>query len=167
MSIIDIIILIVFVGAVIYGLYKGVIAQLGSLGGVLLGIFACRLFGDYATGFVASILPEMSSNPETVAYINSIVGNVLLFLVVFLLVFSIAKLMRQITHAMCLGLFDRVVGAVFCVFKWFLVFSIALNLWIAFFPDMNITNTSTIADGVVIKTILDLAPTLFGSITQI
>ena len=60
MSVIDIIILIVFVGAIIYGLYKGVIAQLGSLGGIILGIIACRLFGDYATELVSNILPAMT-----------------------------------------------------------------------------------------------------------
>ena len=46
MSIIDIVIVVVFVGAIIYGLYKGIISQLGSLGGIILGIIACRIFGD-------------------------------------------------------------------------------------------------------------------------
>lgn len=167
MSVIDIIILIVFVGAVIYGLYKGVIAQLGSLGGILLGIFACRLFGDYATEVMSNILPAMTSDAETTAYVNSVVGNVLLFIVVYVLTCLIAKLMRKITHALCLGLFDRLIGAVFCIFKWFFVFSIVLNLWQVFFPESSVVKMSTLANGVAIQTIMDLAPTLFGSITQL
>ncbi len=167
MSVIDIIILIIFVGAIIYGLYRGVIAQLGSLGGILLGIFACRLFGDYATEVMSNILPVMTSDAETTAYVNSIIGNVLLFIVVYVLASLIAKLMRKITHALCLGLIDRLIGAVFCIFKWFFVFSIVLNLWQVLSPETNVVRMSTLADGIAIQTIIDLAPTLFGSISQL
>ena len=167
MSVIDIIILIVFVGAIIYGLYKGVIAQLGSLGGIILGIIACRLFGDYATEFVSNILPAMTSDPKTTAYVNSVEGNVLLFIVVYVLACLIAKLMRKITHALCLGLFDRLIGAVFCIFKWFFVVSILLNLWQVLSPETNIAKMSTLANGTAIQAIIDLAPTLFGSISQL
>lgn len=167
MSVIDIIILIVFVGAIIYGLYKGVIAQLGSLGGIILGILACRLFGDYATEVMSNILPVMTSDAETTAYVNSIIGNALLFIIVYVLASLIAKLMRKITHALCLGLIDRLIGAVFCIFKWFFVFSIVLNLWQVFLPESNIIKMSTLANGIAIQTIMDLAPTLFGSISQL
>lgn len=167
MSVIDIVILIVFIGALIYGLYKGVIAQLGSLGGILLGIIACRLFGDYATELMSNILPVMTSDAETTAYVNNIIGNVLLFIVVYVLTSLIAKLMRNITHALCLGLIDRLIGAVFCIFKWFFVFSIVLNVWQVFFPESNITKMSTLANGVAMQTIIDIAPTLFGTITQL
>ena len=167
MSVIDIIILIVFVGAIIYGLYKGVIAQLGSLGGIILGIIACRLFGEYATEMVSNILPAMTSDAKTTAYVNSVVGNVLLFIVVYVSACLIAKLMRKITHALCLGLFDRIIGAVFCIFKWFFVVSILLNLWQVLSPETNVVKMSTLANGTAIQAIIDLVPTLFGSISQL
>lgn len=167
MSVIDVLIVIIFVGAIIYGLYKGVISQLGSLGGVILGIIACRLFGGAVTRLVADILPAATSDAQTSAYVNSVIGNVLLFLIVFLFAILIARLLKNITHALSLGFVDRVLGAIFGLFKWFLIFSIILNLWQAFVPDTNFVKASSIGGGVAAKAILDLAPTLFGSIVAV
>ncbi len=165
MGVIDIVIIAVFIGAIIVGLWKGVIAQLGSLGGIILGILACRMFGDYAAQLAGEVLPKMSESAQTVAYVNSIVGNVVLFLIVYLLAKLIARLMKQITNALCLGFVDRILGAVFALFKWFLVMSIIVNIVIVFFPEQNFVAKSTLGDGMAIKYIVDLAPNLFGSIT--
>ncbi|MBQ9073326.1 MAG: CvpA family protein [Muribaculaceae bacterium] len=166
MSVIDIIIVVVFVGAIIYGLYKGIIAQLGSLGGILLGILACRLWGDDVADLIAGILPAATSDAQTAAYVNSIIANVLLFLVVYLLVKLLAGAIKKLTHALALGIIDRILGAIFGLFKWFLVFSIILNVYNVFFPVGETLKSSEIANGLAAKTIMDLAPTLFGSIAS-
>jgi len=41
---IDIILLIVIGASLVLGLYKGIISQIASIGGVILGIIACRFF---------------------------------------------------------------------------------------------------------------------------
>lgn len=164
MNILDIIIIVVFAGSIIYGLYKGIISQLGSLGGIILGIVACRIFGDDATRLVSDILPAMTSNASSAAFANSVIANILLFLIVYFLVKLLSGALKKLTHALALGFIDRILGAAFGLFKWCLALSIALDLWMAIFPDSTIIKASTLADGMAAKTILDLAPTLFGSI---
>ncbi len=166
MSVIDIIIVVVFVGAIAYGLYKGLIAQLGSLGGVVLGVIACRVWGEEVSRWVGTILPDMASSSHTAAYVNTVIGNVALFLAVFLLTVLIAKLLKSLTNALSLGVFDRLLGAIFGLLKWFLVFSMLLNLWDVLFPGSSLIKSSEIAGGLAIKAILDLAPTLFGSVVS-
>lgn len=162
MSILDIAIIVVFVGAIIYGLYKGVIAQLGSLGGILLGVLACRFFGADLARAIGGILPDMSSDASTTAYIDTIVANVIIFLVVYVLSIVLSRFLRKITHALCLGVFDRIVGAVFSMFKWFLVFSIVLNIWLVFDADAGFEKKSKLGGGVAIRAIVQLAPSAFG-----
>ena len=49
MNAIDIFLLAVIGIALAYGLYKGLVRQIASLGGLILGIIACRLFSrDFA-----------------------------------------------------------------------------------------------------------------------
>ena len=164
MSIIDIVIVVVFVGAIIYGLYKGIISQLGSLGGIILGIIACRIFGDSVAGLISDIFPAISDNAQTAAFANSVIANVLVFIIAYFLVKIAAKAIKSLTHALCLGFIDRILGAIFGLFKWCLVLSIVLNLWLVISPNSQIVSGSSIAGGMAAKTILDLAPTLFGSI---
>jgi len=167
MSSIDIALVIVFVAAIIYGLYKGLIAQLGSLGGIILGVIACRIWGDDAVRIVGEVLPEMTSGAQTAGYVNSVIGNVLLFLLVYMLTVLIAKLLRNITSALSLGWIDRLLGSVFGLVKWFLILSLILNLWEAVLPEYSLVKSSQLAGGVAIRTVLDLAPTLFGSVAAL
>lgn len=165
MSFIDIIILAIFVGAVVYGFYRGVIAQIGSVAAVIVGIIACRVWGDDATDFAATLLPELTSNPDTARYACSVIGNVALFLLVYLTVKLLASLIKKVANALLLGFVDKIIGSIFCIFKWFLITSLILNVWCLVFPDSNIVKSSSIAGGKALEAILELAPALFGSLT--
>lgn len=45
----------------VYGLIKGIINQLASLGGFVLGLIACRIFGDNMAEIMTGILPGHST----------------------------------------------------------------------------------------------------------
>lgn len=165
MSITDIVILVIFAGAVVYGFWKGIISQIGSVAAVILGIIACRLFGDEAADLTSTLLPELAQNPETARYACSVIGNVVLFLLVYLTVKLIASLIKKIASALLLGFVDKILGSAFCIFKWFLVASIALNVWYLLFPDSGIVKSSTLAGGKAIDAIMELAPAILGSLT--
>ena len=165
MSITDIVILVIFAGAVVYGFWKGIIAQIGSVAAVILGIVACRLFGDEATELTATLLPELAQNPDTARYACSVIGNVVLFLLVYLTVKLLASLIKKVASALLLGFIDKILGSAFCIFKWFLVVSIVLNIWCLIFPDTGIVKSSTLAGGKAIGAIVELAPAILGSLT--
>ena len=44
-----------------------------------------------------------------------------------------------------------------------LIFSLLLNIWQAFRPDIDITSKSSIADGRAAKAVVDFAPKVLGS----
>ncbi|MCM1449366.1 MAG: CvpA family protein [Clostridiales bacterium] len=161
MSTIDIIIIVVFIGAVIYGYWKGVIVQIGSLAGILLGILACRLFGPWLTGVLGGATG--SSDSIDMGYINSVIANVILFLLGFICAKLVARLIKTVTTAVKLSVVDKLLGVIFCLFEWFLVLSILLNVWQVLRPGDNITRSSTLGGGRAATVVMDLAPTVLGS----
>lgn len=162
MSILDIIIIIVFIASAAYGFWRGIVVQAGAIAGVITGILACRFLGPWATGFLSEILPELSSSPALALYINSVIANVVLFVVGYTLVRIIASMIKSVVHALFLGFVDRTLGALFSIFEWMLVLSLALNLWQAIDSRHNVVSSSTLANGKAAAAIMDLAPTVFG-----
>ncbi len=79
LSTIDIIILIVFAIALVYGLIRGLISQLASLGGIILGIIACRLFADSVGPLVMRLMPGLFSSAGSA----KVVGNIKIFIYFF------------------------------------------------------------------------------------
>lgn len=160
MSAIDIFILLVFVVALIFGLRKGILKQLGSLLGIAMGILACRLFGGVLSDYFAGDNPDPSD-----LYISGIFTNIILFAGGFLLTIIIMKALRTVTDSVGLSFVDRICGAVFSVFEWFFILSFALNFWQALRPGTDIMKGSEMLDGVPAQVIIDLAPVVIGSQT--
>lgn len=160
MSAIDILILLIFVVSIIYGLRRGFISQLGSVGGVIVGILACRLFSEPVTRLFAGSNPDAND-----LYISGVFACVLLFIVGFIAARLIAGLVKTVTRTLHLTVFDRIGGALFSLFEWFLIFSLLLNIWQAFRPDINITSGSRLAGGRAAVAVVDFAPKVLGSET--
>lgn len=162
MSTLDIVILIIFAASILYGLKRGIIAQLGSVGGILVGITACHLFGDHAAATVGGLLGDDSASAR---YVDSVIANVLLFIIGYILTRVIAKLLHTVAHAAFLGIIDRIAGAIFSLFAWFLIFSILLNVWQVLTPSDDLAAKSRISDGKAARAIIDLAPRVLGGQT--
>ncbi|MBR6747281.1 MAG: CvpA family protein, partial [Muribaculaceae bacterium] len=75
----------------------------------------------------------------------------------------VANLVKTVTKSLHLTVFDRIAGAIFSLFEWFLIFSLLLNIWQAFRPDIDITSKSSLADGRAAKAVVDFAPKVLGS----
>lgn len=164
MSGIDILMLIVFVGAVIFGYRKGVIVQMGAVGGVIVGILACRLFGAWFAGILGGVTSSDAGSID-VGYVNGVIANVILFILGYVAARLVARLVKTVTHAVKLAIIDRLCGVVFCLFEWFLILSILLNIWLIIRPDADVTAMSRLGGGRAVKVVIDLAPTVFGSET--
>ena len=154
MTTLDIVLLIVFVVSVVLGFRKGVIVQAGSLGGIILGVLLCHLFGARCAAFIAG-----SGAPT---YIDNVLGNIIVFIVGYLSVRAVAHFFKQLTHALALGGLDRIAGAIFSLFQWMLVLSILLNLWHMVKPSTNFLAMSTLGNGHAIEAVMGLAPALLG-----
>lgn len=161
MATLDIIILAVFIIALVYGFWRGLAVQFGTLLGLLIGILACRLFGDWGTAFIHSHLPAMSSDAAVARYVSSVIANVILFILGFFLTYAIAKAVKAVINALFMGVIDRILGALFAAFMWLLVLSLILNVWQAF-SSSSVISSCRMANGLAAKAVLDLAPTVIG-----
>lgn len=160
MAALDILILLIFIVSIVYGLRRGIITQLGSVGGVIVGIIACRLFSGSVTRLFAGSNPDAND-----LYVSGVFASVLIFLVGFIAARLVASLIKTVTHSLHLTVIDRVGGTLFSIFEWFLIFSLLLNIWQAFRPDIDITSNSRLADGRAARAVVDFAPKVLGSET--
>ncbi len=154
MTTLDIIILIVFAGSVLIGFRSGLLKQVGSLGGLVAGVVLCRLGSAWLTAIIAG--------PDAPTYTDIVLAHLILFIAGFCCVKTVAHFCRQLTHALSLGIVDRLGGVVFCLFEWMLVLSLILNLWLLIKPQTSIASLSTLANGHAAPAIVALAPKLLG-----
>ncbi|HAP29472.1 MAG TPA: hypothetical protein DCR26_05055 [Porphyromonadaceae bacterium] len=154
MTSLDIIILLVAAGSLAYGWWRGIIVQAGALGAVLFAVLLCRLAGAPLAQLIAhGGVPDMMD--RTLAY-------VLVFIIGYVSVRLLCRLIKSVAHSLNLGFFDRVIGAVFSLFQWMLVLSLALNFWLVLSPDTSYARLSHLAGGRVALFIVELGPAVLG-----
>ena len=158
---IEIFIGVVLIACLIWGYTKGIIVQLGSLLSFAIAIAACQIFGDAFTSVIEAIMGghEQVNDPAS-EFMASSVAHVLLFLIVWLAVWLIARAMKLVVRTARLGFIDRLAGALFMVLKGALIMSFVINFarWAA--PSSALAGKdSVITDGVG-----DIAPMLLGFI---
>ena len=160
MTTLDIIILIVFAGSVLIGFRSGLLKQVGSLGGLVAGIVLCRLGSAWLSAVIAG--HEANGDPSAPTYTDIVLAHLILFIAGFCCVKTVDHFCRQLTHALSLGIVDRLGGVVFCLFEWMLVLSLILNLWLIVKPQTSIAAMSTLANGHAAPAIVALAPKVLG-----
>lgn len=156
MSTLDILILVVFAASVAVGYWRGLIVQAGSIGGVIAGIVLCRVGG------VA--LATKLGGADGVDSLDRVLACVILFIAGFSAVWLLSRLVKKITHALALGVFDRLGGALFSLFKWMMVLSLALNFWLVLKPGTDYAAESSLAGGKLALKVVELAPEVLGFI---
>lgn len=154
MTTLDVIILVVFVGAVAVGFYRGVIVQAGAIAALFFAVVISRLCGDTLAGLIAG--------EDAPSAFDVVVAKVILFIAGYLTARVVASLFKKVTHALSLGGLDRLGGVVFSVFQWMLVLSLFINLWLVVKPDASLAEMSTLANGHAAPAIARLAPAVLG-----
>lgn len=161
MGILDIIILLTLVISGVYGCWKGIVVQIGSLAGVVVGILACRLFGVWLTDAVQVHLLSGMGDANTVHYAALVVAYVTLFVVGYAVTRLLAKLVQTVAKSLNLTVIDRILGALFSIFQWMLVISILINIC-TMILNLNVLVYAKLAHGAVGRAVADLAPIVFG-----
>lgn len=156
------IILFALVGAGL-GLYKGLISQIGSIAAIIIAIIACRCFGSAATALMSHWLDPYGTGSAWGAYSASVLGNVALFALVYIVVLFVVKIIHSLSHVLLMGPIDHAAGALFGVFKWLLLLSALINLWFVFSPDSQCVKQSKIADGRLAEWVAGFAPSVIGA----
>jgi len=119
MNWVDIILIILIVGATINGFVKGFFVELASIVSLILGIWAAVEFSGLLQQWLSKYLTWSHDSMRLAAFI-------LIFVFVVILVHLIATLTEKFVSAIALGIFSRLAGAVFGALKAAFVLSILM-----------------------------------------
>lgn len=123
MSWLDLAFAIPLIWGVIRGLYKGLIMSVGSLVGLVLGIYVASIYSIEFSHF----LNKWFVLSEDKGYFLSFL---LLFIIVSLVSFFIASLLNKFVKLATLAWLNRLLGAIFGFLKYALIISVLLNLYL-------------------------------------
>lgn len=135
--------------AVITGFMKGLLSQIGQIAGLIIGILASRAF----TPSVLSMLIS-DADAEPASMFTTVLCYILVYLVAYFSVVLLAKVLKLVVKAACLGILDRLGGALFKLAKWFLIISLAYNLLASAYPAMAPDKNASAIE----KTVYGIAP---------
>ena len=117
--ILDLIIVIIMLVGLIGGIIKGAIQQIFSLGGLVLGIILGPLLYEPFAGLLLSIFRMSDQTARIVAF-------VIILLVVPMVCGLFGKALSKLIHAANLGCLDRLLGALFGLFKVVLIMGLVI-----------------------------------------
>jgi membrane protein required for colicin V production len=126
MSQIDIILIIPLLWGAVMGFKKGLILELASLVGLILGIYGAIKFSDYTA---EKLVQYVEITQEWLGLISFLVTFIAIVFGVFLLAKSLNKALKLVA----LGTVNRILGLLFGTLKFALIVSIGLY----FFENMN------------------------------
>lgn len=162
MTFVDTITVLLFVASVVIGYMRGLVKQATSLVGYILGIIACNAFGDTATDILLTVMPSAAQWPLASVTTHA-VAVIVLFLLISLSVRVAGMFLRSIVDILHLGIIDNIGGSALCLFKYFFIFSILLNLWLMINPTSDTFTTEHILGNRPFVETINLAPRVLGS----
>ena len=162
MTFVDTITVLLFVASVVIGYMRGLVRQATSLLGYILGIIACNMFGDTATDILLTVMPSAAQWPLASVTTHA-VAVIVLFLLISLSVRVAGMFLRSIVDMLHLGIINNIGGSALCLFKYFFIFSILLNLWLMINPTSDTFTTEHILGNRPFVETVSLAPRVLGS----
>ena len=120
MNLLDVVIIACMVFLIVRGIFRGFVREVGSLAGVILGIWLASLYQPQMTDFLKPFLPSEKFLP--------LISFALIFLVVLILCNVVGWLLKMLFKKVFLGWADRTLGAVLAVLKGVIITYIAIVL---------------------------------------
>lgn len=159
-SIVDLIMLVLFVPAVFGGIKKGFIKQIAGLAALILGIWAGFHFSYFLSGKLNIWLDSISS------FVN-ILSFALIFFAVLILVSLIGEFVSGLIKLVLLGWLDKILGIIFAVIKTACIISIVIYILNSFDHLWNFLPNEELAKSWLYTIIEQLAPKLFPYLSKL
>lgn len=139
----DIVIIIILSYCLIRGLFRGLVKELSSIIGVLVGFYAAYSYYPLIAGLLSSWI-------QNTAYLN-IISFLIIFICIFLVISILGIVIKYFLNIAFLGWMDRICGMGFGIVKAILIASILLVMLTAFLPKGDpIIKTSILAPHVMV-----------------
>jgi len=119
MNLLDIFIIVPLVWFAYKGVRRGLVLELASLAGLVLGIYAAIHFSDFTEQFLIDSFDAHGKYLYVISFIITLV-------VVIVVIYLIGKLIEKLLDLVALGFFNKLLGLVFGLLKGALLVSLIL-----------------------------------------
>jgi len=150
MNLLDLIIIACMVFLIVRGIFRGFIREVGSLAGVILGIWLASVYQPQLTDFLKPFLPAGK-------YL-ALISFALIFFVVLVFCNVVGWLLKKLARKLFLGWADRTLGAALAVLKGVLITYLAIVLLTFFIP----SKSNVIADSKLAPIIINSYQSIIG-----
>jgi membrane protein required for colicin V production len=159
MNYLDIFLSILLIIGLIHGFKRGLIIEVSSLAGLLLGIYGAIFFSDY----LSDILKAYVSWDKSMLQLVSFAGT---FLIILIGVGLIGKILTKIAKSIALGFFNKLAGGIFGLFKIALILSIILLIFDKFNKSLPFVQEVSVADSKLYKPVRDFSEKVFPGLVK-
>ena len=157
MSYIDIIILLFLLYGAYRGFSRGLIVEVATLAGLVLGVYMAVRYSSYTENFLRDFL-NFSSR-----YI-SYVALAVTFILVVILVYIVGKLLTKLVDIISLGLVNKLLGTALGVAKYFLIVCVLLLVTDALNEKFQFISEETRQKSLLFSPFLNFAQEMYNAI---
>jgi len=157
MHVIDIVLGAFILFSLVRGFLKGLFVEVASLVSLVAGLYGAIHFSNYAASFLEN---KTDWSPETI----SISAFALTFLIIILAITLAGKALTKLANFAALGIFNKILGALFGGLKAVLILSVFLIIFNKMNTTVSFVNDENLQDSILYKPIKSIAPMLFPNI---
>lgn len=157
MNYIDIIILLILVYGAVRGFFKGLIVEVFTLLGLVLGIFLAMKYSVYAENVLRDFLNV--SEP----YLHP-VGLAVTFLLVAVVTYLLGKMLTKLVDVIALGIPNKLLGMVFGVLKYFVLICFVLMITDSLNETFGFLKAETQEKSIFYRPFLNFATSMYNQI---
>jgi membrane protein required for colicin V production len=154
MAIIDIILLICFVPAIVYGIRKGFVRQVVEIVAIVAGVWAAFRFSALLSTWLSQYLTLEQG-------LLQIISFVIIVLLAVLLLGLLGSLLTRLLKLVFLGWINGLLGLVFGVLKVALVLGLLIMVFEGINSTVGLVDPESLGDAVVYQTLKKFASDIF------
>jgi len=146
----DIIVAVIIVLLGLKGIINGFFKELFGLIGIVGGIFVASRFGDTVGQYLSDLVFHFSNQSAT-----SFTGFLVTLIVFWIVMIILGQIFKRLTSMSGLGIFDRILGFVFGVSKFFLIAAViafAVNNVKALKPTIDSASKNSLLFPILVET---------------
>ena len=159
MNTIDIVLALILLYGVVRGFFRGILAEIASLVGIVLGIYGAIKFSH--------ILSDLLENyvDWDMQYVNLLSFAITFFIIVFLVSLA-GKILTKIATFAALGIVNRILGAGFGLLKVAFLISVVIMFFKSTNEEIHLIQEETLEESKLYEPVERIAPILLPSILR-
>lgn len=162
--ILTVIILGVAFYSIVLGFRKGLTNCVPSLIATAFGVASVRIFTSGTLAPLHTFIP-WNFEPAYLEFVDNFLWAALIYSAVYIALKVFCSIFSRLLSIIPVGMFNRIVGSLFMLFKNLLWLSLLFNLILCFSPEIGLLDYEKSNDGNLIAGILDLAHAVTGCVS--